>query len=77
MEDKTGVYAKAFRKLSQAGKFNGQTLQKWKDALRWVSLLKGFIVDGEEGETMEKITGCVAEYIEMAKCEGKESEEVS
>ncbi|GLJ08056.1 hypothetical protein SUGI_0080540 [Cryptomeria japonica] len=46
MEDKNGVYAKAFREQKRDGKFNSRTLEKWKATLRRVSLLKSFIVDG-------------------------------
>ncbi|GLJ08064.1 hypothetical protein SUGI_0080740 [Cryptomeria japonica] len=46
MEDKNGVYAKAFREHKRAGKFNSRTLEKWKAALRRISLPEGFILDG-------------------------------
>ncbi|GLJ08061.1 hypothetical protein SUGI_0080630 [Cryptomeria japonica] len=71
MEDKNGVYAKAFREHKRAGKIYIRTLEKWKAALRRVSLLEGFILDGDQGEMLEKITASVAAYIEMAKCQEK------
>ncbi|XP_057855115.1 probable 2' cyclic ADP-D-ribose synthase BdTIR [Cryptomeria japonica] len=58
MENKNGVYAKAFRKHKKVGKFDSRTLEKWKAALRWVSLLEGFISEGEQGEMVEKIIAC-------------------
>ncbi|GLJ08060.1 hypothetical protein SUGI_0080620 [Cryptomeria japonica] len=70
MEDENGVYARAFQMHKQAGKFNTRTLGKWKNALRWVSLVEGFISDGDQGEMVEKIAACVAEYIAIAKCQG-------
>ncbi|GLJ08063.1 hypothetical protein SUGI_0080700 [Cryptomeria japonica] len=71
MEDENGVYARAFQMHKQAGKFSSRTLEKWKNALRWVSLVQGFISDGAQGEMVEKISASVAEYIEIAKCQGK------
>ncbi|GLJ08055.1 hypothetical protein SUGI_0080530 [Cryptomeria japonica] len=46
MANENGVYAKAFEMHKRTGKFNSQKLEKWKNALRWVSLLKGFISEG-------------------------------
>ncbi|GLJ31250.1 hypothetical protein SUGI_0626590 [Cryptomeria japonica] len=46
MEDENGVYAKDFRKHKKAGKFSTETLEKWRNALRWVSLVEGFISEG-------------------------------
>ncbi|GLJ31253.1 hypothetical protein SUGI_0626800 [Cryptomeria japonica] len=46
MEDRNGVYAKAFRKHKHAGKFSTSTLEKWKNALRRVSLIEGIISEG-------------------------------
>ncbi|GLJ36359.1 hypothetical protein SUGI_0729880 [Cryptomeria japonica] len=74
MERKSGVYSKAFRKHKQAGKFDSSTLEKWKNALRWVSLVEGFVSEGfsDEGRMEEEITESVAEYIEMARCQGNQ-----
>ncbi|GLJ31249.1 hypothetical protein SUGI_0626570 [Cryptomeria japonica] len=46
MEEKNGVYTKAFRKHKEAGKFSTSTLEKWKNSLRRVSLMQGFISEG-------------------------------
>ncbi|GLJ08049.1 hypothetical protein SUGI_0080420 [Cryptomeria japonica] len=46
MEGDKGVYAKDFKTHKRAGKFGARSLEKWKTALRWASLLEGFIYDG-------------------------------
>ncbi|XP_057837942.2 probable 2' cyclic ADP-D-ribose synthase BdTIR [Cryptomeria japonica] len=46
MEDDNGVYARAFQKHKQAGKFDIGTLEEWRKDLRRVSLLEGFIYEG-------------------------------
>ncbi|GLJ31255.1 hypothetical protein SUGI_0626870 [Cryptomeria japonica] len=47
MEEKDGVYAKAFRKHNKAGKFSTSTLDKWKSALPSVSLIRARRDGGE------------------------------
>ncbi|GLJ31257.1 hypothetical protein SUGI_0626890 [Cryptomeria japonica] len=74
MDDKNGVYTKVFRKHKEAGKFSTSTLEQWKNALRRVSLIKGIIGEGEQEEMVEKITECVAEYIEMENVKAKHLE---
>ncbi|GLJ08052.1 hypothetical protein SUGI_0080500 [Cryptomeria japonica] len=67
MEDNNGVYARAFQKHNQVGKFDIQTLEKWRKALNEASLLEGFIYEGDQGEMLEKIATCVAKNIKTAK----------
>ncbi|GLJ08054.1 hypothetical protein SUGI_0080520 [Cryptomeria japonica] len=71
MEENNGVYARAFEKHKQAGKFDCQTLEKWRKALREASVLGGFIYEGDQGEMLEKIATCVAKNIEMANGQPK------
>ena len=46
MENNNGVYARAFQAHKQARKFNFRVLNKWKKALRMVSILEGIIYEG-------------------------------
>nr|AAD25973.1 flax rust resistance protein [Linum usitatissimum] len=59
----TGCYKKAFRK--HANKFDGQTIQNWKDALKKVEDLKGWHIgkDDEQGAIADKVSADIWSHI--------------
>nr|7VU8_B Chain B, Flax rust resistance protein [Linum usitatissimum]7X5K_A Chain A, Flax rust resistance protein [Linum usitatissimum]7X5K_C Chain C, Flax rust resistance protein [Linum usitatissimum]7X5K_D Chain D, Flax rust resistance protein [Linum usitatissimum]7X5K_F Chain F, Flax rust resistance protein [Linum usitatissimum]7X5K_G Chain G, Flax rust resistance protein [Linum usitatissimum]7X5K_H Chain H, Flax rust resistance protein [Linum usitatissimum]7X5K_I Chain I, Flax rust resistance p len=59
----TGCYKKAFRK--HANKFDGQTIQNWKDALKKVGDLKGWHIgkDDEQGAIADKVSADIWSHI--------------
>nr|QSS76867.1 flax rust resistance protein [Linum usitatissimum] len=59
----TGCYKKAFRK--HANKFDGQTIQNWKDALKKVGDLKGWHIgkDDEQGAIADEVLADIWSHI--------------
>nr|AAD25971.1 flax rust resistance protein [Linum usitatissimum] len=59
----TGCYKKAFRK--HANKFDGQTIQNWKDALKKVGDLKGWHIgkDDEQGAITDEVLADIWSHI--------------
>lgn len=59
---KDGRYAQALTKLEQTGRYDSQTLENWRNALKEVSCRVGFELDtynGDEVKLLEKVVGCV------------------
>ncbi|GLJ53675.1 hypothetical protein SUGI_1145010 [Cryptomeria japonica] len=78
MKEEDGTYVRAFQMHKQAGKFNTQTLKKWEEALHNVSDRKGFIYDGDQGEKLEEIAGCVIHHIKkIMRISAKTSQRIS
>nr|3OZI_A Chain A, L6tr [Linum usitatissimum]3OZI_B Chain B, L6tr [Linum usitatissimum] len=59
----TGCYKKAFRK--HANKFDGQTIQNWKDALKKVGDLKGWHIgkNDKQGAIADKVSADIWSHI--------------